>query len=97
VPFFSPVPRSAPRDWSGPTASGNDGNQYAQGPDIHPLHGATYWADATKGFDFSKEDRVPPDLFNRVPWKGVKGDKPFPVPHSMYATTAVNATDDDDD
>jgi DNA-binding beta-propeller fold protein YncE len=74
---------------TGTTASGNDGNQFAQGPDIHPLHGATYWADATKDFDFSKEDRIPPDLFNRVLWKGVMGNKPYPVPHSIYSKVAA--------
>jgi DNA-binding beta-propeller fold protein YncE len=88
---------------TGAIASGNDGNQFAQGPDIHPLHGATYWANATKDFDFSKEDRIPPDLFNRVLWKGVMGDKPYPLPHSIYTkgadegTKTVAAADDDDD
>jgi DNA-binding beta-propeller fold protein YncE len=88
---------------TGAIGSGNDGNQYAQGADIHPLHDATYWANATKDFDFSKEDRIPPDLFNRVLWKGVMGDKPYPTPHSMYTKVAdegaktVASTDDDDD
>jgi DNA-binding beta-propeller fold protein YncE len=88
----------------GNVASGNDGNQFAQGPDIHPLHGATYWANATKDFDFSKEDRVPPELFNRVLWKGVMGKKPYPVPHSIYSKVAADgsklvaaAADDDGD
>jgi YVTN family beta-propeller protein len=87
----------------GNVASGTDGNQFAQGEDIHPLHDATYWANATKDFDFSKEDRIPPDLFNRVQWKGVMGDKPYPVPHSIYSKVAadgsktVAAVDDDDD
>ncbi|MFM0132340.1 bifunctional YncE family protein/alkaline phosphatase family protein [Paraburkholderia sediminicola] len=87
----------------GNVASGTDGNQFAQGEDIHPLHDATYWANATKGFDFSKEDRIPPELFNRVQWKGVMGDKPYPVPHSIYSKAAadgsktVAAVDDDDD
>jgi YVTN family beta-propeller protein len=86
----------------GNVASGTDGNQFAQGEDIHPLHDATYWANATKDFDFSKEDRIPPDLFNRVQWKGVMGDKPYPVPHSIYSKVAADgsktvATADDDD
>ncbi|WP_246279316.1 hypothetical protein [Paraburkholderia ultramafica] len=86
----------------GNVASGIDGNQFAQGEDIHPLHDATYWANATKDFDFSKEDRIPPDLFNRVQWKGVMGDKPYPVPHSIYSKVAADGTktvaalDDDD-
>jgi hypothetical protein len=86
----------------GNVASGTDGNQFAQGEDIHPLHDATYWADATKDFDFSREDRVPPELFNRVLWKGVMGDKPYPVSHSIYSKVAADgaktaaAADDDD-
>lgn len=87
----------------GNVASGIDGDQFAEGADIHPLHNATYWANATKDFDFSKEDRIPPDLFNRVLWKGVMGDKPYPVPHSIYSkvaaegTKTVAALDDDDE
>ncbi|HEX7932669.1 MAG TPA: bifunctional YncE family protein/alkaline phosphatase family protein [Paraburkholderia sp.] len=78
------------------------GNQFAEGTDIHPLHDATYWANATKDFDFSKEDRIPPELFNRVLWKGVMGDTPYPAPHSIYSkptaegTKTVAAADDDD-
>ncbi|MEC5409267.1 hypothetical protein VOM14_27310, partial [Paraburkholderia sp. MPAMCS5] len=85
----------------GKVASGG-GNQFAEGTDIHPLHGATYWANATKDFDFSKEDRIPPELFNRVLWKGVMGDTPYPAPHSIYSkptadgSKTVAAVDDDD-
>ena len=86
----------------GNVASGADGNQFAEGEDIHPLHDATYWANATKDFDFSREDRIPPDLFNRVLWKGVMGDRPYPVPHSIYSKVGADgsktvATADDDD
>jgi len=86
----------------GNVASSN-GSQFAQGEDIHPLHDATYWANATKDFDFSKEDRIDPMLFNHVQWKGVMGDRPYPVPHSIYSkvaadgTKTVAAADDDDD
>jgi hypothetical protein len=87
---------------TGATNSGNDGNQFAEGEDIHPLHDAKYWADATKDFDFSKEDRIPPELFNHVLWKGVMGNKPYPEPHSIYSKVAadgskVAAADDDGD
>ena len=81
----------------------NGGSQFAEGSDIHPLHDATYWANATKDFDFSREDRIPPEVFNRVLWKGVMGDKPYPVPHSIYSkagaegSKTVAAADDDDD
>ncbi|MDQ7978196.1 bifunctional YncE family protein/alkaline phosphatase family protein [Paraburkholderia sp. SARCC-3016] len=86
---------------TGSPKSGNDGNQFAQGPDIHPLHDAAYWANATKDFDFSKEDRIPPELFNQVLWKGVMGNRAYPEPHSIYTKldtdgSKVVATADDD-
>jgi hypothetical protein len=73
------------------------GVKYAEGPVVKPTHDAAYWAEATHGFDFSKEDRVPPALFNAVLWKGMMGDKPYPAPHSVYKTTSVRDDDDDDD
>ena len=44
-----------------------------------PLHDAAWWAKATKGFDFSTEDRAPANLFDRVLWQGTMGDKPYPT------------------
>lgn len=41
-------------------------------------HPASYWARVTKGLDFSKEDRVDEDLYNRILWKGIMGSKPYP-------------------
>ncbi len=49
------------------------GIRYAAGPRVRPAHDAAYWAAHTAGFDFSKEDRVPDDLYNRVLWAGLKG------------------------
>jgi YVTN family beta-propeller protein len=46
---------------------------------LHPTHDAAYWAAATAQFDFSKEDHLgDPDAFNRVIWKGLKGNIPYP-------------------
>jgi YVTN family beta-propeller protein len=46
---------------------------------MHPTHDAAYWAAATAQFDFSKEDNLgDPDAFNRIIWKGLKGDVPYP-------------------
>jgi YVTN family beta-propeller protein len=46
---------------------------------MHPTHDAAYWAAATAQFDFSKEDNLgDPDAFNRIIWKGLKGDAPYP-------------------
>jgi hypothetical protein len=47
-----------------------------------PTHDAAWWEERTKGFDFSKEDRVDPELFNRVIWHGLMGDKPYPTDRS---------------
>jgi YVTN family beta-propeller protein len=66
------------------------GVQYAEGPVVMPKHDAAYWAKATRGFDFSKEDRVPPALYNKVLWEGMMGNKPYPVVHTEFKTTAAN-------
>jgi hypothetical protein len=42
-------------------------------------HNARYWARVMKGMDFSDADLVDPDEFNRVLWKGLMGDKPYPA------------------
>lgn len=41
-------------------------------------HDAKYWARVTKGMDFTDADRVDPDQFNRILWKGLMGNKPYP-------------------
>lgn len=48
------------------------------GPDLKPTHDAQYWAEATKGMDFSVEDHFDFDQYNRILWKGLKGDQPYP-------------------
>jgi YVTN family beta-propeller protein len=45
---------------------------------LYPKHNAAYWAEVTKGMDFSVEDHVDGKQFNRVLWKGLMGDKPYP-------------------
>jgi len=62
------------------------GVQFARGPDIKPKHDARYWAKVTAGFDFSDADRVPPDKFNRVLWKGLMGRKPYPLLAGNHST-----------
>jgi hypothetical protein len=44
-----------------------------------PRHGVTYWAERTRGFDFSAEDRLNAGAYNRVLWTGTMGDKPYPA------------------
>jgi len=53
--------------------------QFAEGPDLQPTHTAAWWAEQTRGFDWSSEDRVPADLFNEVVWEGMKGSEPYPA------------------
>jgi YVTN family beta-propeller protein len=46
---------------------------------LSPGHDAAYWAEKTKDFDFSAEDKLDSDSFNMVLWKGLKGDgQPYP-------------------
>jgi hypothetical protein len=40
---------------------------------------AAYWARVTKGMDFTTEDRLDPEGFNRILWQGIMGDKPYPA------------------
>ena len=57
------------------TTLGLDPNkvEFAAGPDLKPTHDARYWAEKTRGFDFSGEDRVPAELYNKILWDGIKG------------------------
>ncbi|MBO0911792.1 MAG: bifunctional YncE family protein/alkaline phosphatase family protein [Acidobacteria bacterium] len=47
-------------------------------PIPQPVHDAAYWAAATRGMDFSVEDRVDPATFNQILWRGLMGGKPYP-------------------
>jgi YVTN family beta-propeller protein len=57
------------------TTLGLDPNtvKFAAGLDLKPTHDAQYWAEKTRGFDFSAEDRVPAELYNKILWEGLKG------------------------
>lgn len=80
----------------------HEGNiKFAAGPDLKPTHSVEYWAAKTRGFDFSAEDRVPADLYNKILWEGLKGT-PAPVPHTRFqmiskADKSGDADTDDDD
>ena len=47
-----------------------------------PTHNAAWWEEKTKGFDFSAEDRIDTEKFNRILWEGLMGDKPYPTTRS---------------
>jgi hypothetical protein len=44
-----------------------------------PTHNAKYWARVTKGMDFTDADLVDGTSFNRILWKGMMGNKPYPA------------------
>ena len=43
-------------------------------------HDAAYWAAATRGYDWSAEDRINAAAYNRVLWQGIKGAEAWPSP-----------------
>ncbi|MGB7549629.1 MAG: putative Ig domain-containing protein [Terracidiphilus sp.] len=44
-----------------------------------PTPNAKYWARVTGAFDFSDADRIDGAVFNRVLWKGLMGNQPYPA------------------
>ncbi len=66
---------------------------FAAGPVLKPTHGAQYWAAKTRGFDFSGEDRVPAELYNKILWEGLKGTA---APATKTRFSKVEADDDKD-
>jgi YVTN family beta-propeller protein len=69
---------------------------FDKGPDLKPTHTPQYWASRTRGFDFSREDRVPADRYNKILWEGIKKTK-APVPHTHFQSTGADRDGDDDD
>jgi hypothetical protein len=67
---------------------GDSNVQFAEGPDLKPSHDASYWAAKTAGMDFSTEDQVPSDLYNKILWEGLK-ETPAPVPHTRFQSIEV--------
>jgi hypothetical protein len=41
-------------------------------------HTGEYWARATKGMDFTSEDRMDFAEYNHILWKGLMGNRPYP-------------------
>jgi DNA-binding beta-propeller fold protein YncE len=66
--------------------------EFASGRNLKPTHNAQYWAAKTRGFDFSAEDRVPADLYNKILWEGLKG-KAAPAAKTRFLK--VDADDKD--
>ena len=51
-------------------------------PTVPELHDAAWWAENLKGFNFHDADRLDTEAFNRVLWKGIMGDMPYPTVRS---------------
>jgi hypothetical protein len=66
---------------------------FAAGPVLKPTHDAQYWAAKTRGFDFSGEDRVPAELYNKILWEGLKGTA---APATNTRFSKIEADDDKD-
>jgi hypothetical protein len=67
---------------------------FAAGPRLKPTHDVQYWAARTRNFDFSGEDRVPKELYNKILWEGVKGTA---APSVKTRFPKVDRDDDNDD
>ncbi|MGD0910634.1 MAG: beta-propeller fold lactonase family protein [Terracidiphilus sp.] len=66
------------------------------GVGFHNARTAAYWAQQTRGFDWSSADRAPAALFNRILWKGLTGGLPYPwvrdgVDYSRDRTAVLKA------
>jgi YVTN family beta-propeller protein len=57
----------------------------AQRPKVVPTttHNGSYWAEVTKGLNFSKEDLIEPGRLNRIIWEGMMGGKPYPAAKNL--------------
>jgi DNA-binding beta-propeller fold protein YncE len=73
---------------------GGLGAKFAEGPVVKPRHGAKYWARVTAGLDFSEADRVPPEKFNRIVWRGMMKGKPYPGRARITALRGGERSDD---
>jgi YVTN family beta-propeller protein len=58
-----------------PLPSASDAQDHANSAQSSmPAHSAAFWAEQTKGFDFSEEDKLDSQAFNEILWKGLKGE-----------------------
>ncbi len=64
------------------TADATSNIEYSDNLPATPAKSAAWWAAQTKGFDWSKEDHIPSDRFNRIIWQAFKGDAPYPTSRS---------------
>jgi YVTN family beta-propeller protein len=51
-----------------------------------PMHDGDWWAKQTKGFNWSSEDKIPSDLYNRIQWEAYNPGVPYPETPGATAT-----------
>jgi hypothetical protein len=51
-------------------------------PKVRELHDAAWWTENVKGFNFHDADKLDTEAFNRILWKGLMGDMPYPTVRS---------------
>jgi YVTN family beta-propeller protein len=78
---FKAVPSAILMQTTLPIGGGGDSTVH-QSPSETPTHDASYWAKQTAGFDFSGEDRIDADRFNRIVWNGLM-DTAYPDSRSQ--------------
>jgi YVTN family beta-propeller protein len=66
--IYSATPSAALAQTQLPIAFKREGGTLPKFANAHP---PAYWAAKTKGYDWSKEDRIPSVAFNRVLWEGL--------------------------
>jgi len=87
VPDFTPYSAIIPGDLCAPPVDPNlvpackNANAKIT-PKLTELHEAAWWAERTKDFNFHDADRVDADTFNRLLWRGIMGDLPYPTTRS---------------
>jgi hypothetical protein len=84
---------------------------FSNAADLSPFHSLPANIDLTEkniawnemakksaGLDFTREDRIPDNLFNEILWKGIKGmDAKLPAPSRAAFVKARNDKKDEDD
>lgn len=55
---------------------------------LKPLHDTAWWAERTRGFDFTDADRNDSALYNRVLWEGTMDSKPYPTARAKIPSSS---------
>ncbi len=96
-PYTAPIPGilcAPPVDPTLVPECNNPGNRPITAA-VKSLHDGTWWAQATKGFNFNHPDMVNSDQFNRILWRGIMGDdKPYPKAGVKLASKPIDVDRD---